>query len=60
MSPLATTTDAHRADSPAHPPALHLVDAQEADPAVMAEADVTAWEIVLDRIELDGLRGDGT
>ena len=66
MSPLATTTDAHRADSPAdspahssaHPPALHLVDVQEADPAVMAEADVTAWEIVLDRIELDVMRGE--
>ena len=62
MSPLVTTTDEHRAGSPAlppaSPPALHLVDVQEADPAVMAEADVTAWEIVLDRIELDVMRGE--
>ena len=55
MSPLVAPTDAHaRADSPD----LRLVDVQEADPAVMAEADVTAWEIVLDRIELDVMRGE--
>ena len=35
-----------------------LLDVQVADPAVLAMADVTAWEIVLDRIELDVMRGE--
>lgn len=37
---------------------VRLLDVQVSDPAVMAQADVTAWEIVLDRIELDVMRGE--
>lgn len=37
---------------------VRLLDVQESDPAVLAQADVTAWEIVLDRIELDVMRGE--
>lgn len=35
-----------------------LLDVQDCDPAVVAMADVTAWEIALDRIELDVMRGE--
>lgn len=52
-APTATTTHAD-VDSAT----LRLLDVQEADPAVVAMADVTAWEIVLDRIELDVMRGE--
>ncbi len=54
MSALAHA-DAH---APAPARALHLVDARDEDAIVKARADLTAWEIVLDRIELDVMRGE--
>lgn len=54
MSTLAT----HETHTDVDHATARLLDVQVSDPAVMAQADVTAWEIVLDRIELDVMRGE--
>ena len=51
MSTYATHADVDTATA-------RLLDVQVSDPSVLAQADVTAWEIVLDRIELDVMRGE--
>ena len=55
MSAFATTFTSHADVDSA---TARLLDVQVADPAVLAMSDVTAWEIVLDRIELDVMRGE--
>lgn len=57
MSPLVDGARPLPAPAPSRAPS-YVSDVQVADPAVMAAADETAWTIVLDRIELDVMRGE--